>query len=233
MPPSRTRHGRTPEEVGEVIDGLLATPNLWDLVNAYFNPDNGFAGATFDTLGEHNPNHITVEDLLAVTLLDVRIPPLAVRGLLESDADPVHRLLVDIDAKTDLWSRNRAEPLQAANELWEWLRRYPDVDTVIAGKLMARKRPRLIPIVDRVVTDTLQSEHGAYWEPLAQILGDPDRPDRLVRLNYLRPDGLSPQVTPLRILDVAVWMLGSLSKRARHARAEHQVDEPAYRRRRA
>lgn len=48
------------------------------LVKAYFDPVGPFAGATFDTLGDNEPDHVGADDLLAVTLLDVKVPALVV-----------------------------------------------------------------------------------------------------------------------------------------------------------
>jgi hypothetical protein len=38
-----------------------------------------------------------------------------------------------------------------ADQAWHLLRDQPDVGWVIAGKILARKRPRLLPVYDRVV----------------------------------------------------------------------------------
>lgn len=56
----------------------LATPRLRDAVALYFDPEQPFAGHTFDSLGQNPPNKITSDDLLAVTLLNVRWTPPAV-----------------------------------------------------------------------------------------------------------------------------------------------------------
>ena len=62
-----------------MIDGFLADTRSKDLVDAYFNPDSTFAGDLFDTLGARAPYEVTRDDLLAVTLLDIRFGPRAVR----------------------------------------------------------------------------------------------------------------------------------------------------------
>ena len=48
---------------------------LSELLAAYYDPARGFAGATFDTMGASPRNEITRDDLLAVTLLDLRWSP--------------------------------------------------------------------------------------------------------------------------------------------------------------
>jgi hypothetical protein len=52
------------------------------LVAAFFDPARPFAGATFDTLPDNPPNTFTASDLVAVSLLDVRFEPRAVRQAL-------------------------------------------------------------------------------------------------------------------------------------------------------
>lgn len=145
------------------------------------------------------------------------------------DGVEFHELLCAVDPDTDLWSPDRAQSLDAATELWKWLSHYHDVGPVIAGKLMARKRPRLVPIVDKVVTDTLQAPRGTYWDTIAEVLCDKGRRDQV---DALRPDGLTDAVTTLRLFDVAIWMLGSLSKPAERVRNDYHVAEPIYRSRR-
>lgn len=212
--------------VDERLKTLLTTQGLADLVAAYFTPSHGFAADTFDTLGNNDPYAVTVDDLLAVSLLDVRIPPVAVRGLLGADRGQVAKLLHRIDPDRDLWASGRADALEAAGALWTWVRGYREVGPVIAGKLLARKRPRLIPIVDSVVIDSLRADKFTYWESIAAAL---ENPERRAQVEDLRPEWLTPAVTTLRLLDVAMWMRGSRSETARAVRHQLGVPEPDYR----
>ncbi len=66
--------GSVADEVGRRIDAALSPPAA-DLVAAYFDPYGPFAGETFDTLGDNPPDQITTDDLLALTLLSVVVPP--------------------------------------------------------------------------------------------------------------------------------------------------------------
>lgn len=77
-----------------------------------------------------------------------------------------------------------------------------------AGKLLARKRPHLIPIVDRVVKRTLRAGSDDYWLSIRSALSDESRRNEI---EGLRPPGLTPKVTTLRLLDAAIWMTGSRS----------------------
>lgn len=73
-----------------------------------------------------------------------------------------------------------------------------------AAKLLARKRPHLLPVYDQVVKAALQPRSGRFWEPLWEELQDV----RLVdRLEAVRSEaGVDGAVSLLRILDFAIWM---------------------------
>lgn len=227
---SKQIEDRSPEEVATVIDERLSTFRLAELIATYFTPSRGFAADTFDTVGDNDPYAVTCDDLLAVSFLDVSIPPMTARTMLGIDRGRVARLLHAVDPDVDLWEETRsAGPLEAAFELWDWVQSedYLGVGPVIAGKLLARKRPRLIPIVDSVVIDSLRAEPMTYWKSIAHAL---KTETRRTNIDALRPTCLSPAVTTLRVLDVAIWMLGSRSTAARSVRQEFDVAEPTYRR---
>ena len=188
------------------------------LVAAYFDHDNGFAADTFDALAENDPARITADDLLAVTLLDVRVPPTAVRAWLGPQSDRISELLGSIDAQADLWDDDVAASIETAGELWRLLQEQNGIGWVTAGKLLARKRPRLIPIYDSVVKAWMGAP-TRVWVPLREVLCE----DAGIReeIEQLRPLGCTASL--LRLLDVAIWMIGSNSGRARGVRG---VDEP-------
>jgi hypothetical protein len=145
----------TPEEVQAVhqaVETLLATPRVEELVAAYFDPREPFAGDTFRTLQPNRPNRIGEVDLLAVQLL-VNVPPRAVRELLDC-ADEVEPLLERIPAGVALWDAT-GQDLVRGDEAFDRLDECHGVGGVIAGKLLARKRPALVPIVDTVVREVL------------------------------------------------------------------------------
>ena len=77
---------------------------------------------------------------------------------------------------------------------------------VTAGKLLARKRPHLIPVYDNVTRCLLDRPSGQVWERFRHEL----RRDggALTRTLYdLRDKAHLPQtVSALRVLDVLLWM---------------------------
>src|SRR3989442_893736 len=77
------------------------------------------------------------------------------------------------------------------------------VRDVTSGKILARKRPELIPIQDQVVERVvrLSSETGNYWEFFQGFLRNLDRRNAVTAS---QPEGRS--IPTLRLLDAAIWM---------------------------
>jgi hypothetical protein len=91
------------------------------------------------------------------------------------------------------------------------VRKLPGVGRTIATKLLARKRPRLLPIYDSVVARV--TEVGFYhWEPVRQALraNAPGQNrklhEQLVELR--RTAGIDEGLSALRVFDVVTWMEG-------------------------
>ena len=77
------------------------------------------------------------------------------------------------------------------------------------SKLLARKRPLLVPIYDTVVRDLLGlKDSGGFWAGMRHDLMSDDK------ALYHRAEGwcayleLGETVTPLRALDVVMWRAG-------------------------
>lgn len=200
-----------PADAGSIVDDLLADSRSKALVAAYFDPEAGFAGGLFDTLGAPDPFRVTVDDLLAASLLDVRFGPAAVRAILGPEADAISGFLREVDPHVPIWADG--ELLDGpVTGLWTLLRGLHGVGPVTASKLLARKRPHLVPIVDRVVLRTLGLSRLGSWQAIRGVLLDDERRARLA--------GLAPgdEVSVLRLLDVLLWMRGSESRAVRQVR---------------
>lgn len=200
--------------LGSRIDALLAEPKTGKLVTAYFQEDGPFAGHTFDRLGSNPPTQFTPDDLLAVSLLDVSYAPAAVRQIL-GHSDRWSRLLAAVPPEAVLWEMDE-EVYGAADSLWRALVKLPGVGPTKAGKLLARKRPSLVPIFDDVIATFLPPGDRGFWWGVQEALLDSTRRDEL---NALAED-MAPTPTTIRVLDVAVWMRCSNSTNARQARQE-------------
>lgn len=186
-----------------------------ELVNHYYR-DKPFAGSLFDDLGDNPPDRFTTDDLLAASLLDVRFKPEAVRALVtEGVADD---LLSGVPIDLPLWKANYDAVLgeqSAAGQLWLRVRAIPGIGRTRASKLLARKRPHLLPIIDSVVSGALGLGNAGSWSALQTALEDAQ-----VRsaIDGMAPAMDAPAPTTLRLLDVATWMRFSESDNARDVR---------------
>ncbi|WP_432533707.1 DUF6308 family protein [Kineococcus arenarius] len=175
-----------------------------------------YTGRWFDVLagGGDRPadrDRITADDVLAVQALSMRISPAMGRELVNgSTGQDLARLLQDVPSDVDLV--DAGDDLigagSAANAFWERVREVPRAGRVTASKLLARKRPRLIPVYDSVVKAVLGWSDGAFWRPLRDELSEADR-SLWSSLEHLREAaGLPTGLTPLRVFDVVLWMDG-------------------------
>jgi hypothetical protein len=172
-----------------------------------------YSGARFDDWDSTGTraadvNRFTADDLLAVTFLGVEVPPKGICELLAGRPADFNELLpgmpdqdlVEVDPNdiTSEW---------LPWELWNRLRELRGVEWVIASKLLARKRPHLIPIYDRVVK-TVTGSDPIFWVPLCKELRKNDRAvhQRLLRLRDAAE--LPASISAIRIFDVIAWMEG-------------------------
>lgn len=163
-----------------------------------------FTGRWFEHFAAiSDPNRFEASDLTAVEALSVQVPPDAAAKLLVTEPDRFNALLRRIPRSIDMWDSSR-DDLQngPAAELHSILRTLPGVDWVIAGKLLAAKRPRLIPILDNKVRDFLQPTAMRFWMSMWDELSDESRRATVARVCA----GAPTDVSLLRRIDVALWM---------------------------
>lgn len=208
----------------EDYDGLMALETQIDkaisapadqLLLRFFDPNGPFAGATFDDVGVNPPDRIVTDDLVAVSLLDVRFEPRAVRAMLKSEPDiaQLKRMLTAIPAHVDLWNAEDHH-LEAASALFDKLDGYASVGETKASKLLARKRPRLMPVIDSVIRRGLELRDN----PAKALRTALSVPARRESIELLRPANVPRSISTIRLLDTAVWMRHSQSRNARRAR---------------
>jgi hypothetical protein len=188
-----------------------------DDLRRYFRPDGPprtlFTGRHFDRFagGGDAPNvrdRVTTEDVLALSFLSVRdrLGAFAV-DVLEVHADEITALLraipVDVAMHQTPWATYA--PGSAAFELWDLLRRCGGTNLwVYANKLLARKRPKLLPAYDHIVRNLIGAPQS-YWECLWTWF-DSD-PRCAVALTEMRAEaGGIQDISLLRCLDVVLWM---------------------------
>jgi len=144
----------------------------------------------------------------------VGAPPTAraVRHLLDPATAPqLTARLRAIPAGTDLW-RAPTRVLDEAAALWSLLQEADGVGPVRATKVLARKRPRLVPLLDPAGAFLLELAPGALWATLRAVLADAGRRDRI---EALRPPGADERLPLLRLFDLAIWTAAAAGRRER------------------
>ncbi|GAA2173545.1 hypothetical protein GCM10009784_08280 [Arthrobacter parietis] len=175
-----------------------------------------YTGAYFDTWvggGDGSTaNELTGDDFVAVSMLSVFVPAEAAAGL-QDKANEIRGLLAALPGGLDFTDLNRSGfdrhlgPDSAAQKLWDVLRSHGDswgIGPTTASKLMARKRPALIPIYDSEVGPQMGLQNSALqWEKWFRTFQDD--PGLGARLDRIGAKADVPHISRLRIMDVALW----------------------------
>lgn len=159
-------------------------------------------------------NTFTSDDLTSLALLGVTVSgDVALQVLVQQRHTyeallrtiPTDRDLVDVDDVSDA-----GEVFGPVWALWRELRTLTGMGPTKISKLLARKRPRVVPVYDSVLRKHVFPS-GEQWRPLHAALRRETPHGRLHdRLEQLRRDaGLIPEVSPLRVFDVLAWLEGS------------------------
>lgn len=193
-------------DVRELCLSILTDERTPARLKTYFDPQSAYAGDTFLQDWEQDPNRIGLADLYAVTTLNVRVAP-----------DAARRILADGETSEFLRRVPTAtSPADATPENWEATAAlYVHLKTligknpwVVASKLLARKRPWLVCVRDRLVTRELLGlarDFREDWQVYASLVSDVHIATALASLDAVLPttDQSRP---PLRVLDAALWM---------------------------
>lgn len=199
----------------EITEKVL-TPRIIDLlthrltrklVNRYFNPQGHetFSGNYFHTLGINHPEKFSTDDLLSLNLLDESVSTPQIRELTSGQYD---ELLKQIDSKVDITQLD-GDVYEHADRLYKALSEIYGFGPTRVSKLLARKRPDLLPIRDSIVNAKLQISGFSWWKSLASTMRQPSVRELL---DELTPASDEDAASLLRVLDVAIWMHGSRSE---------------------
>ena len=135
-----------------------------------------------------------------------------VRRLLGSDRDRFAGLLAGIRTDVHLWQASDAD-LATVDLLWDALLDIPGVGTASGAKLLARKRPRLCPITDKVVIRAVGPARADLGSAALPAAG-PRRAGRDRGAAAAGSGGGQPAAHP----DVAIWVAHSDSRAAQRVR---------------
>ncbi|MFF8892770.1 DUF6308 family protein [Brevibacterium casei] len=190
-----------------------------DLLRDYYAEGN-YTGAHFESIGAEpgTENVITAADLYSVSTLSVNVPAKAGIAILGEGAS-VFAGLLDQIPNVAIGSLSEAEferhlgPESKALELWDLLRRNQPgqrrwgLGPTTTSKIMARKRPALIPIEDSVVNRVIglgRRDSWRLWWEAFNAEGDYLE----ARAAALRSEIGRPELSTLRVFDVMLWRWG-------------------------
>jgi hypothetical protein len=188
----------------------VAEDNLRDYFNAY-------TGARFDLLADReHPDVITANDLVAVSTLDVDIPAAKALWILGEGAHAITELLAQIPEDQAIWDRDAdLTPEGPAWKLWDLLK--DPQNTWPAGrkgtgktrlsKLLAAKRPNLVPIYDSQIAKALFGHRVEDdWGPWARFHRSAEGSSlRNTAMELAANAGVPSHVGPLRVIDIVIW----------------------------
>ena len=175
----------TPLTIGKLQKALLTNHPLWEkrLVDYFTHNGTGRSGSIFETIGGRGDapaiaNQMTYTDCFSVTCLTVKVPPLAAHKMVEGKSSQtikgfLSKLPVGVVLNATKW-RQYASVVEALQDFLK-SKEHEDVGWVTAAKLIARKRPDLVPILDNVVWHALgltSESASAGWEFIADAVTD-------------------------------------------------------------
>jgi len=186
----------------EEADGSHAMSSL----EAYFFKQ-AFTGSSFETFCDKDPYTFTTNDIVAVSMLSVNIPPSASRWILGEGRARLGNLLREIDAEMTISSPVAdLGKMSPAWKLWNEVYSLPDVGETKTSKLLATKRPFLFPIFDRHVSAALQISPNSYWKPWQQFMQSKDGNKAARTVTEMAASLNKSHLSPLRLLDIVIWM---------------------------
>lgn len=202
-------------EIGSRIHTFIDGDDAVEAVEKYYG--GRYTGSRFDAapqLQSPDPHRITAHDIAAVATLSVELQGRAVVGLIDRD-DELSELLRRVPDDIDLADTTDAD-LETIFSVQRLLDRIDGIGHVTRSKLLAHKRPRLVPIRDQyVLTALIGQSHGPFTRPLRDALAADHTIDE--RLEMIRTAAQLPvQISTLRTLDVVIWM-------AKHGNAQVTV----------
>ncbi len=153
-------------------------------------------------------------------MLSVQVPPAATIWMLGPGRLALHELLRAIPHDLELWKATEKQigRNSRAWQLWELLRNRTNehadaarrgTGPVTTSKLLARKRPHLIPIQDSVVAAALGGRAEDFWSNMHDAMSESGFRDRLASIRaqaHQREPAVPSRLSLLRGIDIIVWL---------------------------
>lgn len=189
-----------------------------DILRRYLDSGD-FSGGGFDSYASDRAiaDVITGDDILATTLLAIEVRMTSHSGItpaaaiaMETRRDEVTTLLKQVPDDVQLhdlskrdFQRLLGDRSSPGSELFRLLRNEFRLPRIATYKLLARKRPHLLPIRDTVVEQALH-QADPWWQPWWEQLTT--SPDLVTTLSQIRREAEVEQLSILRVADILVWM---------------------------
>ena len=186
----------------EEVDGAYAKSSL----EAYFFM-NAFTGSSFEIFIGSDLDNFTAEDIVAVSMLSVKIPPSASRWILNAGREVLYEVLSKIEP--DLSITHPDANLTEGHDPWnlrKMLMSRWGIGPTTASKLLAAKRPFLFPIYDKHVARALRLSPDDYWQHWQKFMQHEDGINASKLVGQLAKDIDKPHLSPLRLFDIVIWM---------------------------
>lgn len=177
-------------------------------------PNTGAWFDEFDPMGTRvdHPDEFTADDLVSVALLSTPIEKQSADSLLRDAGlrGKISDLLAETRVTDCLWDIEG--PLDSSWSLWELedllIDKVKGIGLTRASKLIARKRPHLYPVNDKVVRGVIWPggipEGSSFIGAVQEVFQSKERRGFLTDVR--RDAGLPDAVPLLRIFDVLAWM---------------------------
>jgi hypothetical protein len=187
-------------------------------LNKYFGPSaNRYSGSQFeDLITDSDPFSLSAQDLIAVTTLSVSIPARAAIWILSEDGrNKISSILKEIPMGRDIWDPDVRDIFLDDGPVMELWRTLENANWPVfkpggglggstkRSKILASKRPRLIPILDRVVRGSLPETKNT-WISLQGVLRNDFYRTKLEEA--LENPNVSENVSLLRRIDAVIWI---------------------------
>jgi len=179
---------------------------------------DSYTGSWFEQLVDHrHPYWITERDILAVSTLNVDIPASTTIWLLGDGAPQVTEQLALIPPEQAIWDPEADLTKEgAAWRLWNLLRenKWPNdgeatnMNVTKISKLLAAKRPNLIPVEDKFMRKAVFGgvEPENYWRPWRLLHRSEDGAALRAIAEEVRTEAGVPETLPiLRVIDIVIW----------------------------
>jgi Family of unknown function (DUF6308) len=184
-----------------------------------------YTGRFFEKFAERSDDdRFEADDIVAVSCLGVNVPEAVSAWLLLGEGqERSETLLAQLGSRSVALTEFDLASNAAALDLWQLLGDQRDMGPTTVSKLMAAKRPHLVPIYDAYVADALLSPstgRSTWWEPWQALLQGSEGPELVNAAEEVRAGAkaIGADVTHLsilRIIDIVVWRSEEVRRRER------------------